>query len=98
MPHHVRPHHGVVTDRYKLVRFDRPDLDAWELFDLEKDPHELRSVYGEPAYRAVVDDMKQQARPPTLRAQSPGRAAAGGIRSKAVEVAIRADDDPVRSQ
>jgi arylsulfatase A-like enzyme len=59
-PHHVRPHYGVVTDRYKLVRFDRPDIDAWELFDLLNDPHELRNVYGEPAYRAVVDDMKQK--------------------------------------
>ena len=58
VPHHVRPHYGVVTDRYKLVRFDRPDMDAWELFDLENDPHELRNVYGEPAYQAVVDDMK----------------------------------------
>ncbi len=57
-PHHVRPHYGVVTDRYKLVRFDRPDLDGWELFDLENDPHELLNVYGDPAYRAVQDDMK----------------------------------------
>jgi arylsulfatase A-like enzyme len=57
-PHHVRPHYGVVTDRYKLVRFDRPDMDAWELFDLYTDPHELRNVYYEPAYRAVLDDMR----------------------------------------
>ncbi len=60
VPHHVRPHHGVVTNRFKLVRFDRPDLDAWELFDLEKDPHELRSVYDDPAYRSVVADLKRQ--------------------------------------
>jgi arylsulfatase A-like enzyme len=60
VPHHVRPHYGVVTDRYKLVRFDRPDLDGWELFDLEIDPHELHNVYGDPAYRAVQDDMKQK--------------------------------------
>jgi arylsulfatase A-like enzyme len=60
VPHHVRPHYGVVTDRYKLVHFDRPDLDTWELFDLETDPHELRNVYYEPAYRAVLDDMKDK--------------------------------------
>src|SRR5262249_42923583 len=53
-PHHVHPHHGVVTSRYKLVHFDRPELDVWELFDLDKDPHELRSVHGEPAYSAVA--------------------------------------------
>jgi arylsulfatase A-like enzyme len=60
VPHHVRPHYGVVTDRYKLAHFDGPDLDAWELFDLEKDPHELRSVYGDPAYTTVVVDLKRE--------------------------------------
>jgi arylsulfatase A-like enzyme len=59
-PHHVRPHYGVVTSRYKLVRFDRPDLDTWELFDREKDPHELRSVYDDPAYAEVVAELKQE--------------------------------------
>jgi arylsulfatase A-like enzyme len=59
-PHHVRPHHGVVTSRYKLVRFDRPDLDAWELFDREKDPQELRSVYDDPAYAGVVAELKRE--------------------------------------
>ena len=52
-PHHVRPHYGVVTDRYKLVRFQAADCDYWELFDLKKDPRELRSVYGEPGYAKV---------------------------------------------
>jgi arylsulfatase A-like enzyme len=48
--HNVRRHYGVVTDRYKLVHFYYPDVDYWELFDLQKDPHELRSVYGQPGY------------------------------------------------
>jgi arylsulfatase A-like enzyme len=60
VPHHVRPHHGVVTDRYKLVHFDAPDLDDWELFDLEKDPHELHSVYRDPGYVTVVASLKQE--------------------------------------
>ena len=60
VPHHVRPHYGVVTDRYKLVHFDTPDLDEWELFDLEKDPHELRNVYGDPAYVTVVAGLKRE--------------------------------------
>jgi arylsulfatase A-like enzyme len=49
-PHHVRPHYGVVTNRHKLVHFYGPDTDYWELFDLTDDPHELRSVYGDPRY------------------------------------------------
>jgi arylsulfatase A-like enzyme len=59
VPHHVRPHYGVVTDRYKLVHFEGPDLDEWELFDLEKDPHELRSVYRDADYATVVADLKR---------------------------------------
>ena len=59
-PHHVRPHYGVVTDRYKLVHFYAPDVDYWELFDLQKDPHELRSVYDDPAYAAVVAELKRE--------------------------------------
>ncbi len=59
-PHHVRPHYGVVTDRYKLVRFDGPDLDAWELFDLREDPQELRNVYGDPARQPVIADLKRE--------------------------------------
>jgi arylsulfatase A-like enzyme len=57
-PHRVRPHHGVATDRYKLVHFDSPDLDTWELFDLRKDPKELESVYSRPGYGLVVADLK----------------------------------------
>jgi arylsulfatase A-like enzyme len=59
-PHHVRPHYGVVTDRYKLVHFYVPDIDEWELFDLEKDPRELTSVYADPAYAGVVAELKQK--------------------------------------
>jgi arylsulfatase A-like enzyme len=60
VPHRVRPHYGVVTSRYKLVRFDRPDLDVWELFDLEKDPRELRSVADDPAYATVTAELKRE--------------------------------------
>jgi arylsulfatase A-like enzyme len=49
-PHNVHRHYGVVTDRYKLVYFYEPEMNYWELFDLEKDPHELHSIYGEKDY------------------------------------------------
>lgn len=50
-PHAVPVHYGVVTDRYKLIRY--PELDAWELFDLEVDPHELTNRYADPALAEV---------------------------------------------
>ena len=59
-PHHVRPHYGVVNSRYKLVRFAAPDLDAWELFDLQTDPRELKNVYDDPANAGVVDELKRE--------------------------------------
>ncbi len=59
-PHHVRPHYGVVTGRYKLIRFDIPDVDEWELFDLEQDPLELHNVYQEPAYGTIAKDLKRE--------------------------------------
>jgi arylsulfatase A-like enzyme len=58
-PHHVRPHYGVVTDRYKLVRFYGTGEDYWELFDREKDPQELKSVYGDPAYAATTAALEK---------------------------------------
>ncbi len=59
-PHNVRRHYGVVTDRYKLVYFYEPDMNYWELFDLQKDPHEMRSVYNEPSYAEVKADLEKE--------------------------------------
>ncbi len=59
-PHHVRPHYGVLTDRYKLVRFYTPDVDYWELYDREKDPNELKSFYGLPEYDKVASELKTE--------------------------------------
>lgn len=60
-PHRVRPHDGVVTDRYKLVRYFGVGADHYDLFDRVSDPAEMRSVYGDPAYaaarRALIADL-----------------------------------------
>jgi arylsulfatase A-like enzyme len=89
-PHHVRPHHGVVTDRYKLVHFDGPDLDEWELFDLQTDPREIRNAIGDPTNAKVIEELKAElsrlreelkvpARPP---AEAYGRSPAAKAASK----------------
>jgi arylsulfatase A-like enzyme len=59
-PHHVRPHYGVVTDRYKLVRFYGTNEDYWELFDREKDPHELKSFYDDPSYAKTKAELEKE--------------------------------------
>jgi len=57
--HSVRRHYGVRTERYKLIHYYH-EMDEWELFDLAKDPHELRSVYDDAAYGDVVRQLKHE--------------------------------------
>lgn len=64
-PHHVHPHYGVRTERYKLIHFY--DLKEWELYDLEKDPQELQSRYDDPTYADIVKELKTELE--TLRKQ-----------------------------
>jgi arylsulfatase A-like enzyme len=59
-PHSVARHYGVVTDRYKLVRFYEPEMDYWELFDRKTDPKELRSVYGQPEYAETQKKLERE--------------------------------------
>jgi arylsulfatase A-like enzyme len=59
-PHHVRPHYGIVTDRYKLVQFYGTGEDYTELFDLRKDPSELHDVLNDPAYASVRADLTKE--------------------------------------
>ncbi|NGM62850.1 sulfatase [Sphingobacterium sp. SGG-5] len=57
--HMVKRHYGIRTDRYKLIHFYN-DIDEWELYDLKKDPKEMRNVYGEADYAEVVQLMHTQ--------------------------------------
>ena len=69
--HGVYSHYGVRTLRYKLIYYyaqalgtsgstDDSKPPEWELFDLEKDPYEMHSVYANPEYAGVVDELKQE--------------------------------------
>ena len=57
--HMVTRHYGVRTDRYKLIHFYN-DIDAWELYDLEKDPAEMHNVINDSAYGEVLADMQAE--------------------------------------
>uniref|UniRef100_UPI0039A45F85 sulfatase family protein n=1 Tax=Ornithobacterium rhinotracheale TaxID=28251 RepID=UPI0039A45F85 len=56
--HAVSPQFGVRNERFKLIRYYKR-VNNWELFDLKKDPHELRNVYGNPAYAKVQKHMEE---------------------------------------
>ncbi len=61
--HAVNRHYAVCTKRHKLIRYYKHaedaeiGVDAWELIDLEKDPHETRNFYDDPAYAEVRERL-----------------------------------------
>ena len=57
--HMVKRHHGVSTKRYKLIHFYY-DVDEWELYDLQEDPHEMNSVYEDPDYAGIRSMMHKK--------------------------------------
>lgn len=56
--HSVRRHFGVHTGRYKLMNFY--NVGEWELYDLEQDPKEMKSVYGDASYAKISGDLKAE--------------------------------------
>ena len=54
----TEPHYGVRTKKHKLIHFHR--IEQWELFDLAKDPTEIRNVYGKGEYAGIVKDLKAE--------------------------------------
>ena len=57
--HFVKRHYGVRSERFKLIHYYH-DIDAWELYDLQEDPHEMHNVYDDPAYAGVRETMHQE--------------------------------------
>lgn len=65
--HQVLPNYGIRTERYKLISYYT--LNQWELFDLQKDPDEMESLFNwggydiHPEYGKIahdlVDELKQ---------------------------------------
>jgi arylsulfatase A-like enzyme len=58
--HGVAPHYGIRTRRYTLAHYFRTD--EWDLYDLEKDPRQMKSVASDPAYAQTLDELKKELR------------------------------------
>jgi arylsulfatase A-like enzyme len=56
--HNTRAHFGVRTETHKLIHYWRQD--EWELFDLRRDPDELRNLYSEPTQQETVTRLKDE--------------------------------------
>ena len=63
--HAVRRQYGVRTARYKLIRYY--EVNESEMFDLERDPEELKSVYADASYSSVRKELESKLE--SLRAQ-----------------------------
>lgn len=55
--HHVQPHYGIRTQKYTLAHFYY-NIDVWELYDLEKDPHQINNIYDHLQYAKIVGELK----------------------------------------
>ena len=71
--HHVYAHYGIRTRRYKLIYYyadalgqpgaiDEKKAPEWELFDLERDPHELNNIYHHPEYADTAEQLRRELR------------------------------------
>lgn len=54
--HSVQTHFGIRNDRYKLIRF-YGNGNFWELYDLKKDPQELKNLANSTAHTAIKKKM-----------------------------------------
>ncbi|MDQ3278466.1 MAG: sulfatase [Bacteroidota bacterium] len=55
----LTPHYGIRTKRYKLLHFYGA-INSWELYDLQKDPHEMKNVYSNKTYAKTIEHLKQR--------------------------------------
>lgn len=85
--HGVAKHYGIRTDRYKLIRFYADADNTWELYDLEKDPEEMKSVYNDAAYSDIRTEL-------TAKLEELKKKYANPIHSEAEEAADFAKKEP----
>lgn len=56
--HNTRAHYGVRTDTHKLIHYWKKD--AWELFDLTRDPTEQRNLISDPTQAGTITKLKAE--------------------------------------
>src|SRR6185436_14273707 len=54
--HNTRAHYGIRTDTHKLIHYWKAD--QWELYDLTRDPQEMRNLASDPASQSVLEGLK----------------------------------------
>ncbi len=55
--HMVRKNRGIRTKRWKYIHYFE-DPEEFELYDIQNDPHEVNNLYGNPAFKDVVEQLR----------------------------------------
>lgn len=58
-PHLVNPHFGIRTNQYTLIRF-YGKLNYWELYDVKKDPNELKNLADRKEFAPTIVGLKEK--------------------------------------
>jgi arylsulfatase A-like enzyme len=56
--HNTAAHYGVRTLTHKLIHYWKKD--QWELYDLVRDPREMRNIYEDPAQKRQIAKLKKE--------------------------------------
>lgn len=54
--HSVKRHYGIRTNDFKLIHFYN-DIDQWEMYDVKKDPKEMKNIYDSEEYASTRDSL-----------------------------------------
>lgn len=95
--HDVRRHYGVTDGRYKLMHFYESDVNEWEMYDLQTDPHELQSIYGSQSIAEIQSQLEselQRLRKELHVSDADPPASLGGGRDNPTSAQIRNEDKP----
>ena len=57
--HDVKKHYGIRTKKFKLIHY-YDDIEANELYDLEKDLHELNNIYGDSHIVKIQEELENE--------------------------------------
>ena len=59
--HTVRKHRGIRTIKWKYIHYYE-ELQEFELYDLENDPHEMKNLIHLPDYYPIVEKLRKRMR------------------------------------
>ena len=54
--HSVKRHYGIRTNDFKLIHFYN-DIDQWEMYDVKKDPKEMKNIYDSEEYASTRESL-----------------------------------------